>query len=396
MTSLPRPSHSEPTTSLRKFTRNLSPSHFTSATTPTLRDLRTLIPFLPHHLPSTILSPLKDPENLPPHSTPTSISQWSKQFDKSSAPAARATSTRKSYSRAWASFLTFCALHADLHSAIPASLSTLKAYCQFLLHHKYSPGTIKGHLSAILHRHSLEHLPLPASRLQIRELYQTLAHIPRQPSRIISPITPDILHRISLLKPSSWKLSRNKTMIIIGTLCALRASELINLRICHIHFAHDPAYPSGVAIFIGKRKNDQSGRGLWPRIAPGSNLRTCPVSCLRHHISLSKIQPSPFCLSPSHTCLSCPLLFPSQLHHPLPMRVQDVTWALRHSLSNAGIPRTQTFSSSSLRRGGLTTASEAGIPEDIRTLQSGHTSHSNRNYETPVHQLYKFSQAFGL
>ena len=137
------------------LTSTLPRSAFSRAKAPTLRHLTTLLPIWPPSRPTSLLHPLPEPSS---YTTPSahSLAQLSSQFDSTFGPTARAPLTRRSYSKAWNTFVTFCAQFSSLSSAIPANIQTLKAYTQFLLSLHYAPSTIRLHLAAIIHRHTYE------------------------------------------------------------------------------------------------------------------------------------------------------------------------------------------------------------------------------------------------
>ena len=375
------------------FLNSLPPSAFSPAKAKTLKNLLSLLPIWPHNLPKSILLPLPEPTT-PHSSTIPSLHHMASLFDTQLGPTARAPLTRKAYSRAWNTFITFCASHSALKTAFPVSLQTLKAYVLHLLQCKYAPPTIRIHLAAIAHRHAFENVNFPFAPRHLLEIHKIIKHQPHTPRPRPLPISPNIIQQLIQSVPTSWSTLRNKTFIIIGTLCASRPSELCNIRTCHLHFGFDHHIPNGLAIYIPKRKNDQSSQGLWPRIAPGSSTASCPISLLRYYLKASRLY-SPT-VPHSYPCSSCPFLFPSSRNKPfLPLSPKIMSTLLKQTLTSLHIQPTS-FSASSMRRGGLTTACDAGIPEDIRTLQSGHSSQANRFYETPQYQLYKFSQAFLL
>lgn len=80
------------------------------------------------------------------------------------------------------------------------------------------------------------------------------------------------------------------------------------------------------------------------------------------------------------------------------MSRQQVTKAVTNSLAMLGVDTTH-YSGLSMRRGGISAALVARVPEPILFLQSGHGSdNSARNYMVPrdPHILYETYLAFGL
>ena len=105
--------------------------------------------------------------------------------------------------------------------------------------------------------------------------------------------------------------------------------------------------------------------------------------------------------SPGARCRTCPPLFPRIVagsKHSQPVSRQQVTRAVLNSLKMLGVD-TKHFSGLSMRRGGISAALVARVPEPILFLQSGHGSNcAARNYMVPrnPHILFETYNAFGL
>ena len=141
----------------------------------------------------------------------------------------------------------------------------------------------------------------------------------------------------------------------------------------------------------------------------GTSPRPRFEGCARHcFIEEAGLAPRPYCTkqaSPHARCPICPPLFPLTVHtisgfkftnqHPSPDKFSS--WILA-ALCSVGVDITA-FSGVSARRGGLSTAIEAGVPEIILWMQSGHAqSRAARSYvalQSPS-LLYKTWDAFDL
>ena len=129
-------------------------------------------------------------------------------------------------------------------------------------------------------------------------------------------------------------------------------------------------------------------------------------------MDLANIRPSKSCTARSRVgrrCTSCPPLFPKLI------RGKDDTWVLRVHPDPVPTPAlissmviaalrminvdTSSFSGVSCRMGGLTIATEAGVPENILWMQSGHAQdRAARRYvrHTDPDRLYDTWRAFHL
>ena len=114
-----------------------------------------------------------------------------------------------------------------------------------------------------------------------------------------------------------------------------------------------------------------------------------------------KLQPG---ANPERSCLFYPPLFQKRQDKRigddgriLAISWQDVTDAVRLAVKLIG-DSTDHISGRSMRRGGITTARQAGVPEDVVYRQSGHgVRRAGRDYlhEHSKEQLYAVSRAFG-
>lgn len=331
-------------------------------------------------------------------STHLSLSKLQNTFRARFAPQALADSTRKSYNNGWHSFRTFCIQVGLQNAPLPTPLHLVQAYCTHLAVKGRTASTIRLHIAAIIHRHAHKGIPMTMTRQDIKLILRAFSRSLCLPSRVIFPI--DITHIIKALKLPRHdpQTIRDTVIVVLGTILAVRAAQLCNLRTCDLRPGFDPSVPNGLAVLIRRQKNDPFGKGRWPRVTPGSSRRTCPITLLSQYMRLFKIKNHKHCSAQrgSH-CSSCPYLLQriSRSGTHLPLSTAMITTAVRHTLTRIGIEPSP-FSSRSLRKGGLTIALNAGLTEDLRTLQSGHHSTANRLYETTSHKAYAFSSAFQL
>jgi integrase len=182
----------------------------------------------------------------------------------------------------------------------------------------------------------------------------------------------------------------------------MRVSEVANLQLCDGHWDHDAQwsaqYDGTMAVGIYRRKQDQSRKGLYPRIGRAVTGR------LQAFVTELGLEESDECSkerAPGARCRSCPPMFPRVVaggQHTKPMSRQQVTNAVTRSLKMLDVD-TKHFSGLSMRRGGISAALVARVPEPILFLQSGHGSNcAARNYMVPRNPdiLYETYNAFGL
>ena len=136
-----------------------------------------------------------------------------------------------------------------------------------------------------------------------------------------------------------------------------------------------------------KRKQDQDRKGHHPRTGRGSRPATDVVGRLRSFMASLGTTPGPGftkAARPHARCPVCAPLIPILLPGGAPRRAAASPTAfsdmILKALKRAGAD-TRDFSGICARRGCISTAVEAGVPEVILWLQSGHAqSRSARSY----------------
>jgi len=180
---------------------------------------------------------------------------------------------------------------------------------------------------------------------------------------------------------------RNGLAAVVATLACLRPSEGAALQVCDVWFDYDARaggrYQEGtLALNVMFRKNDQQRKGHHPRLGRSEDPTLDVVHQLRTYMQAAGLGQDPRCpkrRAPHARCKLCPPLFPRS------RRVAGGQWELGWEESSPSsfsemIPRALTlvgvdasgFSGVCARRGGITTAIEAGVPEHVLWMQSGH------------------------
>jgi len=127
---------------------------------------------------------------------------------------------------------------AQFHRFTNSETSTdhLKAFLFMLASKKYKWNSIQRKYAAITSRYT--ELVTPGIKNYLKGLQRTL--LERDSSQVISkqakPIRKDILIKIcqELILDGSRKAQRDRLLILIGWVCALRVSELQNIRRCDL------------------------------------------------------------------------------------------------------------------------------------------------------------------
>ena len=185
--------------------------------------------------------------------------------------------------------------------------------------------------------------------------------------------------------------------------------------------------PLGAALNVRAQKNDLDPRSK--KFAYGANAGLCLVGKMRLYLYSAGLRIQPgfrkwTCPGgQSVKCTECGPLFPA-----MPYGRPTADPATRNPLSKTSVAKALTilldaigadhrsYSTKSMRRGGLSTAKRAGIPKALRMAQSGHRSRAHTVYESDsssgedavgvprsmprggwrVEDLHHFSRQFGL
>jgi len=324
-------------------------------------------------------------------------------FDECVMPACLAHRTREGYQSYWKCVITWAIAHEEVASILPMTQTTLKAITQEMMMIGCATGTIRNVWSAVEDRHRRFGYALPLGMQgDFTRMSKAVASVQGQPSRLIFPV--GVHHVKALLELAGLTDTQTRDMLVcvLGTVCCLRVGEVAQLQVCDLRWSHDaawhPRYNNTLAVGVYKRKQDQARKGLFPRAGEAVATR------LRSFVERMGLEKEDECSkkrSPGARCRSCPPVFPhitAGARTAKPMSRQQVTRAVTNSLQLIGVDTTH-FSGLSMRRGGISAALVARVPEPILFLQSGHGSNcAARNYMVPrdPHVLFETYLAFGL
>lgn len=327
----------------------------------------------------------------------------------------QSVATRRQTWNFWCTALTWAVAHGKIHALLPMTKRTALALSLELLACGCQSHHVLAIVGAVLDRHRMFGLPPPLSdRSEVIALRRSVGRVTGAPRSLKFPIRRN--HVVAILRSTQQDPVplRNSLLLATMTVCCLRASEAVELQSCDVLFDFDKdqsvsgAYKGTAAILVRLRKNDQLRKLHLPRIGRSSDRRLDLVHQLKVYMALCGIEPRPNCRKRSKLqdrCPVCPPLFPrsfypkpglASIFNPMPRQmVRDV---VRSCIESLGLS-SSLFSSVSARKGGLSVAIEAGVPEHILWMQSGHAqSLAARRY---IHlaspsELYRTWEAFDL
>ena len=312
-----------------------------------------------------------------------SASELTSLFQSAVMPSQLEQSSRAGYFTSWRMVVTWLLAHNAADQGLPMTKALLEALTMELLIMGASVGSIRNTWSAIENRHRMfGHEPPLSEPGAFRRGIKALSSLRGQPSKLIFPLGRRHIKALLDLVGLTWTQRRNVLLVVTGTTMCARVSELAGLRICNVFPSldapYDPQYQGGIGIKIVKRKNDTKRRGIMTRIPPGPFAER-----LLRWIQEEELARHPRCTresAPGSRCGHCPPLFPktAKPRHDagvegprIAVTRQNVTNAVKDCIRMLG-GDAQPFSGQSMRRGGLSMAINARVPEPILYLQSGH------------------------
>ena len=347
---------------------------------------------------------------------PTTVSAMSLAFSTNIAPLGTSRGTRTKAWRNWRSCLTWAVARQACHQLLPMPPTALQAMLWDFASMGATNSTLKSIVDAVISRHRDAHLTPPVSGPgAYLRLTRCLGRVmgTQRPHRF--GVTRDMVVALLRTPPSDALAFRNNLVTCTLTVGCMRPGEGADAQSCDLHFNADflrgfPQFEGGSTLCTRKRKQDQERKGHWMRFGKSAD----PALDLNHQLGLLMdllgTRPRTGCTKlarPGARCPVCPPLFPKLARaadgswsvHPRPTPSSAAVSAMVvAALESLGVDTTS-FSGASCRMGGLTTAIEAGVPEHVLWMQSGHAQdRAARRYVrlTNPDRLYDTWRSFRL
>jgi site-specific recombinase XerD len=269
----------------------------------------------------------------------------------------RSDSTREAYQRDWNHFRQWCELKGL--ECLPAVPSTVAQYLTNMAN-LYKPITLGRRLASISVAHQMSGYASPTANILVRN---TLSGIRRRHGVAATrktPIRASNLRRAVGLIPDSMKGKRDRALLLLGYVGALRRSEIVAINAEDIEYVD-----GGIRLMVRRSKSDQEGRGVTMGIGYGAHPETCPVKALRAWMESAGIGEGPVFRPVSQngrvgSTRLCP---------------RTVALIIKALASKLGMEQ-QAISGHSLRAGFITDQYAAGTAEAVIMARSRHNSHS--------------------
>jgi hypothetical protein len=345
------------------------------------------------------------------HSDISSVASLASEFANSILVSQQAPLTRQKNYRNWCAVVTWAVAHDCLGSIMPMSPAVLMAATMEWMYLGCTPHLLHGIWAAIGDRHRAFDQPSPLrGNLSIGRLKKSIGSIVGAPKQLKFPIQKEHLHAILALEPATLRALRDQLATAVATVCCLRVGEVAALQLCDVWYDFDACrsaqYKGTLAINIRKRKNDQTRKGHHPRIGRSAHAGNDIVYRLTRLQLAAGHSIAPGCakrVNPAAACSLCPPLFPKTTNGGKRFTNEHcsrdmISRAIQATLEEIGVD-TSRFSGISARKGGLSTAIDAGVPEPVLFLQSGHgqrfAARAYMQFQSATH-LYATWAAFEL
>ena len=284
--------------------------------------------------------------------------------------AARAENTLRGYRSDWREWAEWC---DDEHlTPLPADPGSISRYLVFLADHGVKITTMSRRLSALRLAHKLAGTADPTTDPRVTAVWEGIRRTHGTPVDQAAPLMPPELHRVVDACPTEkrWKSPdrlpepdlagyRDRAMLLVGFVAALRRSELAAL---HVDQLAD--HPNGMVLALPRSKTNQHGDETELVVLPrAGDPRHCAVAALGRWIELAHIDSGPVfrrvtkANSPGATALN-----PGSINQ-----------LVQRAIARAGIDPAP-YSAHSLRAGFVTYAHLRGASDRAIAHQTRHRS----------------------
>lgn len=272
----------------------------------------------------------------------------------------KSESSRRTYAFGWAKFNDWCKGHGySLQSQKEIPLLVGMFLSSMAKEGRLKLASLTTYLAAIKHylwelmRVELDH---PEIKRAMKGIRNEMRGIPKNKKKAI--LVEDLREILKPLSGSDKLIDiRDRAILLVGFSGAFRRSELAGIRLDHISFDRE-----GISICLPWSKTDQAGHGQVVQIPYGRHEETCPVLALQKWLESSSIGEGAVFRSINRYGA----IWANQ--------ITEKAIALIVKKRVAGIFDEREIAGHSLRRGLVTSALEAKVPDTLVMKQTRHKS----------------------
>jgi hypothetical protein len=320
---------------------------------------------------------------------PHTLEGMSQAFNDHILPLGSAVATRNKNWRNWRTVLTWATARWALGNILPMPSSTLRALLWEVTSAGGSKSVVKSILDAVIAKHREAGLESPlSSGMTYSRLNRCLGRLLCKQQLHKLPITLTMVVKALRLRPINALQLRNKLTLAVATIGIMRPAEAGSAQTCDYEFDGDlkkglVSDAGSATLHTRQRKQDQERKGHQMRF--GKSLD--PELDVNHQMGMLMdmlgTRPLATCTKKDkpHARCKCPPLFPRLVidqrtgEYALAPKTRPTTTNISAyivaALKDIGVDPAG-FSGVCCRMGGLTIAIEAGVPEHILWMQSGH------------------------
>jgi len=306
--------------------------------------------------------------------------------------AARAANTMRGYRSDWREFTTWCTQH-DVEP-MPAAPATVTGYLSDLARAGAKVGTMSRRLSAIKFTHQLQNLPDPTRNARVVAVWEGIRRTHGAPPDQAAPLMPPELFDVLDACPTTktWRTpgrlgevdlagARDRAMLLVGFVAALRRSELATLDVDQV-----AEHPNGLVLTLPRSKTNPTGEHVELVVLPrAANPARCPVTALTYWLQLAGITEGPLFRAVGK----------SNKPGDRGLHPESINTLVQHAVTRAGMDAGP-YSAHSLRAGFVTYAHLRGASDRAIAHQTRHRSLATLGTYVRVQQAWTDNAATSL
>lgn len=201
------------------------------------------------------------------------------------AEASRAENTTRAYRSDWRQFTAWCAAR-DL-SPLPADPAVVALYLSDRAG-VLAVATLGRHLVSIGQAHTAAGHDNPTRHEAVRSVWKGIRRTFGTASATKQALEVDDIRAMVRPLTDSSRDVRDRALVLVAFAAALRRSELVALDAADVAFVAE-----GMEVAIRRSKTDQDGGGVVLGVPYASDPACCPVRAMRRHLDVSGITDGP-------------------------------------------------------------------------------------------------------
>lgn len=306
---------------------------------------------------------------------------------------ARADNTRRAYRADLADFAAWCTNEG--RSPLPATPATVAGYLTYLARHGAKVPTMSRRLSSIAYAHRFAGHRNPIESPRVHAVWEGIRRDRSQPVDQAPPLMPPLLWDVLDALPEDLSGARDRALILVGFVGALRRSELAALQVGHL-----AEHPNGLVLAIPRSKTDPYGEGQLVVLPRSSRPERCPVASLQRWLDEARIREQYVFRSIHRNGKSVRPLRTLRRGNELVvlrgMSEAAVNDAIHRACVRALGPDGAAYSAHSLRAGFATYASQRGASDRAIAHQTRHRSLASLNQYIRIESAWADNAATAL